>query len=40
MPDLRGHGWSDAPRCGYDKEQLATDMLQLLDRLEQPRHQH
>jgi pimeloyl-ACP methyl ester carboxylesterase len=34
MPDLRGHGWSDAPRRGYDKEQLATDMLQLLDRLE------
>jgi pimeloyl-ACP methyl ester carboxylesterase len=34
MPDLRGHGWSDAPRGGYDKEQLATDMLGLLDTLE------
>ena len=33
MPDLRGHGWSDAPR-GYDKEQLATDLLGLLDTLE------
>jgi len=29
-PDLRGFGWSDAPRSGYDKEQLATDMLMLL----------
>src|SRR3954452_11689002 len=34
MPDLRGHGWSDAPRRGYDKEQLATDVLGLLDRME------
>ena len=34
MPDLRGHGWSDAPRRGYDKEQLATDLLGLLDRME------
>jgi pimeloyl-ACP methyl ester carboxylesterase len=34
MPDLRGHGWSDAPRAGYEKEQLATDMLALLDALE------
>jgi pimeloyl-ACP methyl ester carboxylesterase len=34
MPDLRGHGWSDAPRRGYEKEQLATDILQLLDRME------
>ena len=33
MPDLRGHGWSDAPRSGYDKEQLATDLLRLLDEL-------
>lgn len=30
-PDLRGHGWTDAPRAGYDKEQLATDLLALLD---------
>ena len=34
MPDLRGHGWSDAPRRGYDKEQLATDLLRLLDTME------
>ena len=37
MPDLRGHGWTDAPRSGYDKEQLATDLLGLLDALELPR---
>ena len=36
MPDLRGHGWSDAPDGGYDKEQLATDLLGLLDALELP----
>jgi len=30
-PDLRGHGWTDAPGSGYDKEQLATDLLGLLD---------
>lgn len=30
-PDLRGHGWTDAPRDGYDKEQLASDLLALLD---------
>jgi pimeloyl-ACP methyl ester carboxylesterase len=33
-PDLRGHGWTDAPRGGYEKEQLATDLLGLLDALE------
>ena len=33
-PDLRGHGWTDAPRGGYDKEQLATDMLATLDALD------
>ena len=32
-PDLRGFGWSEAPASGYDKEQLATDMLALLDEL-------
>ena len=41
MPDLRGHGWTAAPcpddDCGgYDKEQLATDLLGLLDALELP----
>ena len=33
LPDLRGHGWSDAPAGGYEKEQLATDLLGLLDAL-------
>ena len=37
MPDLRGHGWTGAPQDGYDKEQLATDLLGLLDALELPR---
>jgi pimeloyl-ACP methyl ester carboxylesterase len=32
-PDLRGHGWSDAPPYGYEKEQLASDLLALLDAL-------
>ena len=32
-PDLRGHGWSDAPRSGYLKSQLATDLIGLLDHL-------
>jgi pimeloyl-ACP methyl ester carboxylesterase len=30
-PDLRGHGWTDAPRDGYDKQQMASDLLALLD---------
>jgi pimeloyl-ACP methyl ester carboxylesterase len=33
MPDLRGHGWSQAPRGGYEKERLADDLLNLLDAL-------
>lgn len=33
-PDLRGHGWTEAPRTGYEKEQLATDVLALLDALD------
>jgi pimeloyl-ACP methyl ester carboxylesterase len=32
-PDLRGHGWSEAPANGYEKEQLASDMLAVLDAL-------
>jgi pimeloyl-ACP methyl ester carboxylesterase len=32
-PDLRGHGWSEAPATGYEKEQLASDMLAVLDAL-------
>ena len=37
MPDLRGHGWTSVPRGGYDKEQLATDLLGLLDAMDLPR---
>jgi pimeloyl-ACP methyl ester carboxylesterase len=33
-PDLRGFGWTDAPRRGYEKEQLASDVLALMDALE------
>jgi pimeloyl-ACP methyl ester carboxylesterase len=29
--DLRGFGWSDAPRSGYEKENLASDVLAILD---------
>ena len=31
--DLRGFGWSDAPSDGYEKEELATDVLAVLDEL-------
>ena len=31
--DLRGAGWTDAPPDGYEKEQLATDVLAALDAL-------
>jgi pimeloyl-ACP methyl ester carboxylesterase len=31
--DLRGFGWSDAPDDGYEKENLATDVLAVLDEL-------
>jgi pimeloyl-ACP methyl ester carboxylesterase len=30
-PDLRGHGWTDAPPDGYEKEQFASDLFSLLD---------
>jgi pimeloyl-ACP methyl ester carboxylesterase len=33
-PDLRGFGWSSVPASGYDKEQLATDLLALLDAMD------
>lgn len=32
-PDLRGFGWSEQPRRGYDMESLAQDVLALLDAL-------
>ncbi len=32
-PDLRGFGWSDAPRGTYAKQVLADDVLALLDEL-------
>jgi pimeloyl-ACP methyl ester carboxylesterase len=32
-PDLRGHGWSDAPEGGYGKPQFARDLVGLLDEL-------
>jgi pimeloyl-ACP methyl ester carboxylesterase len=31
--DLRGYGWSDAPTRGYEKENMATDVLAVLDEL-------
>jgi pimeloyl-ACP methyl ester carboxylesterase len=31
--DLRGFGWSDAPARGYEKENLASDVLAVLDEL-------
>jgi pimeloyl-ACP methyl ester carboxylesterase len=31
--DLRGFGWSDAPRDGYEKEEMADDVLAVLDAL-------
>ncbi len=33
-PDLRGFGWSDAPAGRYEIQELADDMLALLDALE------
>ncbi len=33
VPDLRGHGWTEAPSGGYAKDQLASDLLALLDAL-------
>jgi pimeloyl-ACP methyl ester carboxylesterase len=32
-PDLRGFGWSEAPASGYEKTQLADDVLALLSGL-------
>jgi pimeloyl-ACP methyl ester carboxylesterase len=33
-PDLRGHGWTEATASGYEKEQLTSDLLGVLDALE------
>lgn len=33
-PDLRGHGWTEAPAWGYDKECMADDVIRLMDALE------
>ncbi|HVS28773.1 MAG TPA: alpha/beta hydrolase [Solirubrobacteraceae bacterium] len=33
-PDLRGFGWSEAPPDGYGKQQLADELVALLDELE------
>jgi pimeloyl-ACP methyl ester carboxylesterase len=33
-PDLRGAGWSSAPRGGYLKKDMADDLADVLDRLE------
>ena len=33
-PDLRGFGWTDVPKRGYEKAQLKRDVLALLDALE------
>jgi pimeloyl-ACP methyl ester carboxylesterase len=30
-PDFRGFGWSEAPASGYEKQQLADELLALLD---------
>jgi pimeloyl-ACP methyl ester carboxylesterase len=34
MPDLRGLGWTAAPRDGYDKARLAADLVGTMDALE------
>ncbi|HLM09163.1 MAG TPA: alpha/beta fold hydrolase [Thermoleophilaceae bacterium] len=33
-PDLRGFGWTDAPRSGYDRETMRRDLEALIDRLD------
>jgi pimeloyl-ACP methyl ester carboxylesterase len=30
-PDLRGHGWSEVTKDGYEKDNLARDLIALLD---------
>ena len=36
-PDLRGHGTTDAPKGAYTMEQMADDVLSLIDALELPK---
>lgn len=36
-PDTRGAGWSDAPRDGYGKEQLADEVAKLMDAVGAPK---
>jgi pimeloyl-ACP methyl ester carboxylesterase len=36
-PDLRGAGWSEAPRDGYSRDQLLADVIALMDELRVPR---
>jgi pimeloyl-ACP methyl ester carboxylesterase len=33
VPDLRGYGWSEAPRGGYEKARFAQDVIALMDQL-------
>ena len=33
VPDLRGYGWSEAPRSGYEKAQFAADVIALMNAL-------
>jgi pimeloyl-ACP methyl ester carboxylesterase len=33
-PDLRGAGWTDAPRTGYASEQLVADVIALLEAMQ------
>lgn len=35
-PDLRGHGESDRPADGYSPDDMATDLIQLMDALDIP----
>jgi pimeloyl-ACP methyl ester carboxylesterase len=34
VPDLRGAGWTEAPRQGYSRDQLLADVVALLDALD------
>lgn len=33
-PDLRGFGWTDVPKRGYEKDQLKRDVVAVLDELD------